>query len=234
MSFFKSSTVLSVCGEGIVKTKYLFPLLLISALSIHGCGLRRAATHECLDSHRQLANLRERLDRREISRVHYRNGVQRLAALCPRDTAILMAAAETAYEDEELLLAQQYLDELLSITTGDSAASVLRAKIALKEGNFRYARRLLENEIKLVPNHSELREIHAAAFYLQGDYQESRKALEAAVRLGAPRWRIAYHLGLIEEALGHREAAMQLYAEVVELRPDWQRARQRLQGLHAD
>lgn len=216
-----------------MKIQY-FVLSFVALLIGNGCGLRRAATHECLDSNRQLANLRERFEVRAISRAHYRGGVQRLAALCPRDTRVLLAAAESAYEDEEMLAAQQYLDELLAIDRNDPAATLLRAKIALKDGNFRYARRLLENEIKLVPNHSELQELLAAVFYLQGDYRGSRKALETAVRLGAPRWRIAYHLGLIEEAMGHRDAALQLYAESVELRPEWQRARQRLEGLHAN
>lgn len=220
-------------GERTVKIKY-FVLLFVAVFSVNGCGLRSAASHECLDANGHLAKLRERVDRREVSRLQLRNGVQRLAALCPRDPAVLMAAAESAYEDDELLAAQQYLDERLALNRNDPAATLLRAKIALKEGNFRHARRLLENEIKLVPNHSELRELIAAVFYLQGDYRESRKALEAAIRLGAPRWRTAYHLGLIEEAMGHRDAAMQLYAESVELRPEWQRARQRLEGLYAN
>jgi len=49
--------------------------------------------------------------------------------------------------------------------------------------------------------------------------------------LGAPRWRVAYHLGLIGEAAGALDQAQKLYREAVEKNPGWAPAQQRLNGL---
>lgn len=55
----------------------------------------------------------------------------------------------------------------------------------------------------------------------------------AAERLGAPRWRIAYHRGLIEEARHHLEEAQRYYAETLKANPSWKPAASRLKGLTA-
>jgi hypothetical protein len=51
--------------------------------------------------------------------------------------------------------------------------------------------------------------------------------------LGAPRWRIAYHLGLIEEASGRGDEASRLYAEALQGNPGWAPADSRLKALRA-
>lgn len=45
-----------------------------------------------------------------------------------------------------------------------------------------------------------------------------RRELTTASALGGPRWRIAYHLGLVEEAAGQLEAARKFYGEEPRLR----------------
>ena len=54
-----------------------------------------------------------------------------------------------------------------------------------------------------------------------------------AQALGAPAWRIAYHLGLIEEAAGNRAEAMREYMEAVSGNPQFQPAAARLKALQA-
>ena len=112
-------------------------------------------------------------------------------------------------------------------------AAVLRSQIALEEGNIPFAKRLLEQEIKLVPDHAGLHENYAAALYLDGKLPDSRNELTVASTLGAPRWRVAYHLGLIEEASGRRDEASKLYAEALAGNPNWAPAQSRLKALRA-
>jgi Flp pilus assembly protein TadD len=76
-----------------------------------------------------------------------------------------------------------------------------------------------------------LRETYAAALYLTGQTEEARRELDVAADLGAPRWRIAYHLGLIEEASGQVENARRLYGEALAGNPGWAPAQSRLKGL---
>jgi hypothetical protein len=51
--------------------------------------------------------------------------------------------------------------------------------------------------------------------------------------LGAPRWRIAYHLGLVEEASGRRDEASRYYSEAVDANPTFEPAKSRLKALRA-
>jgi Flp pilus assembly protein TadD len=145
----------------------------------------------------------------------------------------VLAAASLAFETGDAPAAQRSLDEVARLVPRDAGATVLRARIAVKEGNLRYARRLVEGEIRLVPDSPALRETLAGILYLQRHFAEARVALQAAARLGAPAWRIAYHLGLLDEAVGDAEAAARRYAEAVDLNPAWHPARARLEGLRA-
>ena len=55
-----------------------------------------------------------------------------------------------------------------------------------------------------------------------------------AAALGAPRWRIAYHLGLIEEASGRSDEATQVCTRNRSTaNPGWEPAESRLKALRA-
>jgi hypothetical protein len=69
--------------------------------------------------------------------------------------------------------------------------------------------------------------------FLDGKMAEARGELTMAGLLGAPRWRIAYHLGLIEEALGLGAEAGKFYAEALQGNPGWAPADSRLKALRA-
>jgi tetratricopeptide (TPR) repeat protein len=144
-----------------------------------------------------------------------------------------MANAVIAYDEKRTVDAQQFLDLILGQGRTYPDAAVLRGEIAIEEGNVPYALRMLEEQIGLAPAHAGLRETHAAALYVDGRMAEARNELALAERLGAPRWRIAYHRGLIEEAAGRRDQAATYYMEAVTGNPSFEPAASRLKALRA-
>jgi len=159
--------------------------------------------------------------------------IVRLGVVCSAHAPTLMANAVIAYDENRPAESQQMLDVILAQPRGYPDAAVLRARIAIEEGNVPFAQRLLAQQIKLVPDHSGMHETYAGALYLDGKMAEARGELTMAGLLGAPRWRIAYHLGLIEEALGLGAEAGKLYAEALQGNPGWAPADSRLKALRA-
>jgi tetratricopeptide (TPR) repeat protein len=186
----------------------------LEALRAKGCdaGVVQHGTSEC-------ERLRLELDR--------------LTIVCPGHVPTLMANAVIAYDEHQPVKSQQVLDQILAQSRRYPDAAVLRARIAIEEGNLPFARRLLEQQIKLTPDHAGLYETYGATLYLAGQLLEARRELTAAGALGAPRWRIAYHLGLVEEASGRLELARQYYSEALEGNPGWAPAQSRLNALRA-
>ena len=168
---------------------------------------------------------------RARSCAELRRNVERLALLCPGHGPTKMVNAVLAYDAGETAKAQQFLDDLFERPHSDPDAAMLRARIAIDEGNVRFAQRFTEEQIRLAPDHAGLRELHAAALFLRRDFLGAQRDLVSARNLGAPDWRVAYHLGLIEEALGQPELARQRYVEALQTRPDWPAARARLAAL---
>lgn len=164
---------------------------------------------------------------------HLRLAIARLAVVCPTHAPTLMANAVIAYDEKRRVDAQQFLDQILAQPRGYPDAAALRGQIAIEEGNIPYAIRLLEEQIRLAPDHAGLHETHAAALYLGGRFTDALRELMLAEALGAPHWRIAYHLGLIEEAMGRRDDALRYYTDAVTGNPDFQPATSRLKALRA-
>jgi predicted Zn-dependent protease len=162
-----------------------------------------------------------------------RREIARLAVVCSTHAPTLMANAVIAYEEGQPAESQQLLDQILAQPRRNPDAAALRARIAIEEGNVPFARRLLEQQIKLAPDHAGLHETYAAALYLDGRLPDAREELRIAGSLGAPRWRIAYHLGLIEELSGRADEAGRLYAEALTGNPGWAPAESRLKALRA-
>ena len=159
--------------------------------------------------------------------------IVRLGVVCSAHAPTQMANAVIAYDEGRPEESQQILDVILAQPRGYPDAAVLRARIAIEQGNVQFAQRLLIQQIKLVPNDAGLYETYAAALYLDGKMAEARRELTLAGVLGAPRWRIAYHLGLIEEALGLGAEAGKFYAEALQGNPGWALADSRLKALQA-
>lgn len=162
-----------------------------------------------------------------------RRDIEGIAGACPANVPALFASAILAYEDGKRIMAQQYLDRVLQANGSLPEAAMLRARIAMEDGNIAAAKRLIADEILVRPDHAGLREVYAAALYLDRNLVAARTSLDRAQALGAPGWRIAYHLGLLDEGEGNLENAAQHYRKAVEQRPDWKPAQSRLTALGA-
>jgi len=220
--------------------------LLLAALLTGACATRSPLVRqECYNPDAQLARVLKPLEAlratgcvatstsstSECDRLALEIG--RLGVVCAGHAPTLMANAVLAYDDARPAVAQQWLDTLLSTPGAHADAAVLRARIAIEEGNVRFAQRLVDQQLRLTPDHAGLYELQAAALYLDHRLPEARHALTVAQTLGAPAWRVAYHLGLIEEGSGQREAAAHYYTQALEGHPGWPLAESRLKALRA-
>ena len=159
--------------------------------------------------------------------------VERLMIDCPSNPEVLMANALLAFQVRELTKSQQLLDQTFSLQPVYPQAAVLRARIALVEGNVPFAQRFLDQQIRQSSDYAPLRETYASALYLAKRWDDARAQLQVASRLGAPAWRVAYSLGLIDEAVGRTDDAKQRYREALEGKPGWNVAESRLRALDA-
>jgi len=216
--------------------------LLVAAilpLTMSGCMRSPLRAQLCVRPDEQLAALLAPLQSGECRQTgafacdRLERELERLVAVCPGHAPTLIVNAVLAYENQQPVRAQQLLDSVLSRPQGQPDAAVLRARIAIEEGNLNYARRLLDTQIRLVPDHAGLHETLAAQLYVEGKMAEAATELQLAGKLGAPRWRIAYHLGLIEESAGRADEALKLYEEVLGANPDWPTAQSRIKALRA-
>ena len=163
-----------------------------------------------------------------------RKAVQTVAYVCPDYVPAIMATAIIAYEEKQYPRAQQILDSLFSLQKVHPEAAVLRGRIALEEGNLPFALRFLSEQVKISADHAELREVYAAALFLSGRLTEAKAQLDMAAHLGAPAWRVAYHLGLFEESQGHLDKARRYYEQAIRDNPGWSDSPSaRLNGLRA-
>ena len=212
---------------------------LLATLLVTGCAKGPATTRqECSNPEEQLASILkpyEELRAKGCTRDcdGLLRALERLSMVCSRHTPTLMANAVIAYDDQRPTTAQQFLDLILSQPAPHPDAAVLRARIAIEEGNLPFARRLLQQQINLTPDHAGLHETYGAALYLGRQLPEAERALTIAATLGAPKWRISYHLGLIREAEARFDDAIRHYAESLAANPGWLPAQSRLNALRA-
>jgi tetratricopeptide (TPR) repeat protein len=160
-----------------------------------------------------------------------RREIERLSVDCPNTPEVLMANALLAYDERNFVRTQQLLDELFSLGVRYPEATALRARIAMEQGNTQFAIRFLDEQIKLRGDEAGLRETYASALFLVGRFDQARAQLAAAQQLGAPIWRIAYGLALIDESQGRFAEARAHYKQALTARPAWQPAESRLRAL---
>lgn len=161
------------------------------------------------------------------------NELRRLSLEFPGHVPSRFANAVVAWKAGEFDRAGGYLDEMLRLQPVHPDAAVLRARVSIAQGNLDGAERLLERQIDLSPDHAGLHEALAKTRFLRGDDAGTLEELELAGRLGAPRWRIAFHRGLLAERAGDLATARARYEEALEANPGVARARSRLDGLRA-
>jgi|688.fasta_scaffold00832_3 tetratricopeptide (TPR) repeat protein len=163
-----------------------------------------------------------------------KNQIERLSLEFPRHTPTLLQNATIAYDQREIVKAERYCDQLLSVEPMHAEGAILKARIAMENGNLPSARRLLAAQVGYAPGHSLLRETYAAVLYMSGDYPAADGQLTAAARLGAPNWRVAFHRGLIAESRKDLYKAKALYEECLVENPGFQPAEARLAGINAE
>ena len=160
-----------------------------------------------------------------------RQKLEYLVVKYPRHTPLLMTNAILAYDAAEPEKAQRYLDALLAHEPANANASAMRARLALERGNIRLANRLLDEAIEYHPANEILFETRAAVAYYEGNFEKARTALDRAEKFGSPKWRTAFHRGLVAEATGDERAAMNYYRAAVQNDPYHEQARERLLAL---
>jgi tetratricopeptide (TPR) repeat protein len=210
---------------------------LVALAATGACATAPVVRQTCYNPDAQLAAVLEPLEAArargcgQTDCVSLEREIGRLALVCPGHVPTLMANAVIAYDRGRPEVAQPFLDELLARGRSQPAAAVLRARIAMEQGNLSYARRLLAEQITLAPDRPELHETLGAALYLDRNLPEASRELATAAALGAPRWRIEYHQGLIAEASGDEDAARRHYRQALAENPGWTPAEARLKGL---
>lgn len=162
------------------------------------------------------------------------SGIVALGLEFPNNPEVLLVNAVIAYETNQPENAESYLDALLEQESTEPGVAVLRSRLALDQGNLPHARRLLNDQVTLTPDAADLREALAAVHYLSGDLASARRQLLIAERLGAPAWRVAFNRGLLEEAEGHTDAAIEYYQAALDENPEYEPARSRLRGLESE
>lgn len=161
------------------------------------------------------------------------NELRRLHNDYPTHVPTLFTLASVSYAESAPERAGGYLDALFAVQPGHPEAGVLRSRLAIEEGNLPGAKRVLERQLRYRPDHSGLWEARSSVAYLEHDLPGARQALEMAERLGAPRWRVAFNRGLIEEAAGDTATAAENYEVALSENPEFQPAASRLAGLRA-
>jgi tetratricopeptide (TPR) repeat protein len=162
------------------------------------------------------------------------NELRRLNQDHPTHVPTLFVLATKTQEAGQRERADAHLDQLFELAPAHPEAGVLRARLALRDGNLSAARRVLEQQIRYTPDHPGLREALGSVLYFAGELEPARRELERARRLGAPTWRVAFNLGLIEEADGNMTLAMERYQVASRLNADFRPAASRLAGLEAE
>jgi tetratricopeptide (TPR) repeat protein len=162
------------------------------------------------------------------------NELRRLHLEYPGHVPTLYVLADLVFREGRKERAAAYLDDLFAVQWAHPEAGILRAQIAICEGNLPAATRVLERQIRLNPDHPGLREALSSTHFMAGRYDEARTTMERARRLGAPVWRVAFNLGLIEESSGNHTLAMQRYEVAFAENPDFPPALARYIGLRAE
>ncbi|WP_196279036.1 tetratricopeptide repeat protein [Catellatospora vulcania] len=130
--------------------------------------------------------------------------------------ALLLRSLGRADEAEtQLALAQAALDLLTAGGGGDALAA---AELALARGDHATAVRLAEGEWRR-RRHTDVADTLAWALHQAGRPAEALPLARAAAALGARSALHAYHLGMIELALGDRAAARRDLARALRLNP---------------
>jgi len=172
-----------------------------------------------------------KLDAVTLERLQF--AVERLATRHPAHVPSQVAAASLAFDRGQPQRAQGYVDRAMKLDPGNVEARCMRVRIAVTDGSLDLARKLIDDGLRMRPDAAKLYESSAWLHQLDGRYDDALRALEAATTLEAPKWRVEFHRGLVEELRGDFAKAKTHYQAAKKANPDCVEAQQRLAGLEA-
>lgn len=188
---------------------------LATARAAYRAGLAADAGHPAL--RHGLARVDAAEDRTEQALAAYRELTQATPtpSLYVEHALLLRSLGRTADADAQLALAAAALDLLVAGGGGDDLAA---AELALARGDHAAAVRLATAEWGR-RRHTDVADTLAWALHQAGRPAEALPYARAATALGARSALYAYHLGMIELALGDRAAARRDLARALRLNP---------------
>ena len=160
--------------------------------------------------------------------------LRQLAFEHPRHVPTLVANAAVAFEANDFVGAQRYLDQALRLDPTHVSGTLLRVRIAAEQGNLPFAMRRVREQLEQAPDDPRLRETLAGIHYLLGDFTAANEQLDLALALaeeGENEWRIEYHRGLIAEGEGDNDRAREHYRRSQDLNPEFEPSLRRWRWL---
>jgi len=208
----------------------------LTGLFAAGCSLWDP-DHETPPDDRLRAIL-DQLDGQErlepLQRERPRFELDRLATRHPDHVPSQVAAAAMVLDAGERVRAQGFLDRVLDLEPDNADARAMRVRVAVADGSLDLARKIVDDGLRLRPDAATLFESSAWLHQLEGRPEDAIEALGVARRLGAPAWRVAFHIGVVEEGRGNFLAAEDSYESAISERDgEFEDAQRRLRGLRA-
>jgi predicted Zn-dependent protease with MMP-like domain/predicted negative regulator of RcsB-dependent stress response len=139
------------------------------------------------------------------------------------DTANLNRAELLIEEFREYERALEDLDEMLRDPLDapiEAEVYYLKAKALFYQDDLEAALFLLRRAIKTNGESGVFAAFEGQILFEQGMYEDARKRLQRSLVLEPDAAHSVYHMGLVEEHLGNREAADKLFARAAQLAPD--------------
>jgi len=168
-----------------------------------------------------------------VAQDRLRFAVERLATRHPGHVRSQVAAGALTFESGHSQRAQGYVDRALALEPANVEARCLRVRIAVADGSRDLARKLIDDGVRLRPDAAALYESSAWLHQIDNRMDAALLDLDAAEALAAPKWRILFHRGLIEELRGDSTRAEQHYRAAVAANGRNLQALRRLAGLTA-
>jgi tetratricopeptide (TPR) repeat protein len=162
----------------------------------------------------------------------------------PQDTPDSQAAPEERADLYARLAASKDADETEGVITlllhsysesGSDTADLLlrRARQAIGIENYSDALKILDAEIAILPDWAEGWNARATARYLDDDYNGSMADIAQTLKREPKHLGALMGMGMILEARGKKEDALQVYNRVLTIAPHWRNAQEAADKLKA-
>jgi tetratricopeptide (TPR) repeat protein len=157
----------------------------------------------------------------------YHNGLSHITALAGRRD--LFFALGVAFEqDNQVDSATWAFEQVLKIEPDNSQAlNYLGYMLADRGLKLDYAHDLIKKANDLVPNNAAFLDSYGWVYFQMGDYKKAVKYLKQAVSLDSDAT-IFDHLGDAYNAIGHKDEAHQWWQRALELQPDNESLREKI------